>query len=80
MNKHQEALNKIIDCRQSMFQGYFNEKDTNLLQELVDKETPMKPLRYGCIQCGNCLNVILGTSKYCSNCGQAIDRSEDVGG
>ena len=73
MNKHQEALNNLNLTARKM-------EDIRVIQELVDKETPMKPLRYGCIQCGNCLNVILGTSKYCSNCGQAIDRSEDVGG
>jgi hypothetical protein len=53
------------------------EEDIKNLQELVDKATPIKPIKsdnsFGlCPVCNN----DLGTTPYCPNCGQAL-KGED---
>ena len=91
MNKYQEVLdfikNIVID---ELSNGYddpkhlidFYPNEVNVLQELVDKEKPMKPLHISLlsnpaqniIACGNCKGNNLGQSfKYCPSCGQKID-------
>lgn len=65
------------------------EKDLALLRELADKETPKKPIKfkykllYGWA-CPHCANDISNNRKrkhqdikYCPNCGQKLDWSED---
>lgn len=52
-----------------------------VLQELVDKETPKKPIKklyghYKCPVCDNCWDPRDWKSKYCELCGQRLDWSE----
>ena len=79
MNKYQEALN-FLDWHCEV--AHTEQQD--LLQELVDKETPMKLLKSqfdGYRECSNCESIVVSTNhvlpKYCSNCGQKIDWSDD---
>ena len=106
INKYQEALDKLRDKtstevrenykdNQGLYRirviGHKN-KECDTLQELVDKETPMKPIReeyvnthgykeYG-YSCGKCKRGLLC---HCSNiyrcedteCNQVIDWSEE---
>lgn len=76
MNKYQEALNDMYAVLNDSKRWH---ERKSLLQELVDKETPMKPC-YGsdypsgdCPICGN--NI--GDNPRCRDCGQKIDWSED---
>lgn len=85
-NKYQEALDNAvhdIDYKYYDFGCNVPEerfKEIDLLQELVDKETPKDiNLTYGEIQsnilyyyCPNCCSKVKDKSKYCSNCGQKI--------
>ena len=101
MNKYKKALNTITDT----FTYYVVGRDTNLLpsdneiydsmatlREIVNKETPKKPLdvctpvvKWGlCPVCKGELNKLGGkpnrvfsNQKYCPDCGQALDWSED---
>ena len=88
MNKYQEALEKLRKIEQTE-----NTWDENceVLQELVDKATPMKPDYWGdgietddgstpfdhwdCPHCHHDLNY--EEHIFCPNCGQAIDWSEE---
>ena len=96
MNKYQEALDyakKHLDSKQDL-------EKVGVLQELVDKATPLKPQKeyvqyvvdgtyYSCPCCGylidkfcimqdnNYKKIVITTSSYCSNCGQAIDWSDE---
>ena len=84
MNKYQEVLNRIAKyCRVN--NGSMLEGDLNILQELVDKATPKKPIissydEFGCVDfyehhyCPNCKNKV--DEAYCPACGQKIDWSE----
>ena len=85
MNKYHEALDYL---RWIGSDGYYKkkrEKSFDILQELIDKETPMKARAdsVGCY-CGNCAYRLgdnngwtQATVKYCRNCGQALDWSEE---
>lgn len=52
-------------------------------QELIDRETPRKPLwdNNGYIKCNTCKLSLVSTNdqliNYCSNCGQKIDWSDE---
>ena len=96
MNKYIEALDyakKHLDSKHDL-------KKVEVLQELVDKATPLKPQKeyvqyvvdgtyYSCPCCGylidkfcimqdnNYKKIVIITSSYCSNCGQAIDWSDE---
>lgn len=72
----------------ALFYERWNENQ-NLLNELVKKETPLKPYStiaeegaeryplYGLnAYCGICSRQLFETHKYCSNCGQKIDWSD----
>ncbi len=90
MNKYKKALNEIID--KGITVDYFNEQAERpqnentilMLVELVDKETPMKPLNQEVIDwglgnagdCKNCSREVNYQNKYCDNCGQQIDWSD----
>ena len=74
MNKYQEALNTIsrfieqwADCTEEI----------KVVQELVDKETPKKPLppkdTFFLHQCPNCKVDFIGSSIDRCQCGQKID-------
>lgn len=65
-----------------------DEKALSILQELVDKETPKKPLEfssnitnsedvYTFNACPNCRKYLYVSQKYCDVCGQALDWSEE---
>lgn len=93
MNKYQEALDKLCsrcyveseECTcHARYKGgkcYDNCEYKYALQELVDKETPKKIVRYSGISydyneidffaCPNCRNLYKG-QKYCDECGQAL--------
>lgn len=87
MNKYQEDLDKIKNMGEK---DLYNERQllwANTLQELVDKETPMKPykddLSYSGYKCSNCNNNIyelrshnIVNTPYCIWCGQKLDWSD----
>ena len=99
MNKYQEALDKLsfysglglIDentpQREERWKEF--EKAKNMIQELVDKEKPMKPVLYKvneyddhfhkCPKCGCEIghHILKSTLfKYCNECGQRLDWSD----
>lgn len=90
MTKYQEALTKIkesiklfhIRCNS---ESPINEKERfELLQELVNKETPKKPIKdnyEGHIgkKCSRCGKQVWNNEKYCCNCGQHLDWSIEYG-
>ena len=82
MNKYQEALNEMYAVLNDSKRFC---KHKNLLQELVDKATPIKPIEnilgtgkylvkytHECSKCGNYLEV---SNKYCSECATELDWS-----
>lgn len=80
MNQYKNA---IFDVRASSGIKKIKQTSINSLQDLVDKETPMKPnhlkgLRYSC---GNCAMAFIRakvrfvSNQYCDVCGQKIDWS-----
>lgn len=80
MNKYEEALHyfeKYIGVTDNTVTNQLVEEYTNILNELINKETPMKPIkndRY----CGNCDKIrLLPQDNYCKNCGQKIDWSKN---
>lgn len=94
MNKYQEALDRLVkhscpqrtSCNECDMKGYCNRiaKDwIDVLQELVDKATPKKPIyneeidEYRCKQCGHLVIEGWRAKNYCSNCGQALDWSDE---
>lgn len=82
MSVYQEALNiqkeNVKILRNINFVEY--QKDFNLLQELVDKETPKKLTEGFGLVCPNCkTQYVIGSPKvfkYCPECGQRW--SEDI--
>ena len=87
MNKYQIALNKIINhkCyeKESSCWDYVKtiyKEETNTLQELVDKENPIKPpLKWEYAKPQTRCKCSAGVEKYhryCWNCGQKLDWSD----
>lgn len=96
MNKYQEALLNIRyyyaqSQKYKKLQKYNAIRQLETLQELVDRDTPKKPInqstpvvRQG--YCPNCKGelrklgsrneVVLEGQLYCASCGQALDWSE----
>lgn len=81
MNKYQEALDKVTG---SYDPEYCYPDEVNLLQELVNKETPMKMTDKYMRKCPKCGKDIAGghdldveCMSYCFECGQHLDWSED---
>lgn len=78
MNKYQEALEKLREIEQTE-----NTWDVNcdVLQELVDRATPKKPIQKAAkrIVCPNCERSIARevSPRYCIVCGQRLDWSEE---
>lgn len=81
MNKYQEALDRLFMWSTN---GYcaleYGSKEYEdlkaILQELVDRATPKKPIKdsHSISACSNCGCIFLsGKPNYCSNCGQALD-------
>ena len=84
-NKYQNALNSL-NPNYIGEQEYSWRKATEILQELVDKETPTKvtEIYTDSYYCPNCGNEVLRfkyhteyTHKYCLNCGQHLDWGEE---
>ena len=96
INKYQEALDEVKNTKILLHQHddivnemkIYEDDDLNieLLQELVDKATPKKPLISHSIKgeedsyCPTCtyrfsrpVYFARATYKHCANCGQAID-------
>ena len=95
MNNYKEALSSILFTMHNRVKpkklGYCEDTNFEILQELVEKATPKKPLdvqepvlKWGL--CPNCKgeldmfhgrpNRVLLNEKYCRDCGQAIDWSD----
>ena len=77
MNKYEETLNELRQISASERQN----KLYDILQELVDKEIPMKPIveiyrGREVIGCGVCGEVAM--DEYCTGCGQRIDWREET--
>jgi len=91
MNKYQEALNKIINMGDKDLYNEHHLEWADTLQELVDKATPKKPKRdrlyYNCCDgecdktfiyyCSVCNVGSVEDMKYCPDCGQALDWSDE---
>lgn len=78
-NKYQEALN-YLDWHCNVE----HKEQQDLLQELADKEMPMKPIRFphNMVRfCSICDKALISTNNwipnYCSECGQRIDWGKD---
>lgn len=90
MNKYQEALNRIT---KTAFKNETLQSDLECfykLQELVNKETPMKPfvselndeemieVEFQCCDNGYaCEKDRMHVPNYCDKCGQKIDWSDE---
>lgn len=74
MNKYQVVLNWFVDL---LRRDVVAKQNAKILQELVDKETPMKLLKSqfdGYRECGNCYGGYLErTFNFCHQCGQKLD-------
>ena len=75
-NKYQEALDKIINSNDN--EHLLRCECCDILQELIDKENPMKPLKLSEGDfCGNCkYEIPENVEKYCPHCGQKLDWSD----
>lgn len=90
MNKYQGALeyiNKKCKLDQLKFNSMIGNEMVSRIEELVDKETPVKPIvedarkfgySYGhSYICPECNKVYVNVKhNYCPNCGQKLDWSE----
>lgn len=87
MNRYQEALDNVkadrrdvIGSAEDDYIPYTTLDEIKLLQELVDRATPIDPIykmnsyNYNQPYCGRCHSMVESNSyKYCPYCGQAID-------
>ena len=78
MNKYQEALEFLCEnSKLTQFNIGQSQWASETLQELVDKETPKKPLppkdTFFLHQCPNCKVDFIGSSIDRCQCGQKID-------
>ena len=78
MSRFQEALNFLHwHCEVT------HQEQQDILQELIDKETPMKPvIIFGtecCTKCKHCLEVNHVRFTRCNNvdCGQVVDWNDE---
>ena len=91
MNKYQEALNNVktapsfmggnVRYTTALESSIPFLEDIDVLQQLVDKETPMKPpLKWEYAKPQNRCKCSAGVEKYhryCWNCGQHLDWSDE---
>ncbi|QIK56648.1 hypothetical protein G7059_01700 [Erysipelothrix sp. HDW6A] len=86
-NKYQEALDDFESVYRNVTldDDLTNEK-RDVLQGLIDKETPMKPVKnsYGDYLCGKCNNLVWENftpdrHERCNDkeCGQVVDWSDE---
>lgn len=79
LNRYQEALNNVK--RVYVKSDHYDEEDIRLLQELVDKATPKKPIKSNnplfdyMVFCPACNKSMSFKNYYCGSCGQAVDWS-----
>ncbi len=97
MNKYQEALDYLVDNIEMLNRhsdGSFCQPNSskNILQKLINKATPKKPLlafvdgvtadgsivQRTALVCPSCKSFLVEKQKYCHSCGQAIDWSENL--
>ena len=89
MNKHQKALDTLVSFAEQNPDIVWELKmEKEVIQELVDRETPMKPeipnnssLSF-CGRCKTSITHYVGSLakenfKYCKSCGQRIDWIDD---
>lgn len=78
-NKYQEALDNVRKVY--VESNHYDKEDIRLLQELVDKETPMKVVKWKLAQpetrCAKCGAGVERKDDYCWGCGQKLDWSDD---
>ena len=86
-NKYQEALDVINQSDDEKFikdsRAYFDKYKINpvsVIQELVDKETPMKVVKWKLAQpetrCAKCGAGLERYHDYCWGCGRKVDWSD----
>ena len=83
MNKYKESLGIILNKLPSVEKVLCKEYITEL-QELVDKETPIKVKPYpelkkyfNVARCSKCKRVVEIDDIYCRECGQKLDWSDE---
>ena len=85
MSKYKEALSSIYFTMHNRVKpralGRCEDKNLELLEELVERATPKKPtseeeIFYLCPVCNELVGDEYDSDNYCHNCGQAIDWSE----
>lgn len=94
MNKYQEALNRILDDDYDFPHDFYGEdkattkeRDADIMQELVDRATPKRPVTKGgytdfkCPVCGRRVRSGKGSSSrqkdnVCQRCFQVLDWSD----
>lgn len=87
MNKYQEAYSYIkhyCELDDDCVKWPLYQRSIKSLKELVDKATPKKPVRFidkfyiSLPKCPICRTIPhTCTQKYCDECGQALDWSDD---
>jgi transcription initiation factor IIE alpha subunit len=84
MNKYQEAFDYYWKVYNEHHLGMLARHYIDILQELVDKATPKKTIRfidkfyvspYKCPVCKTIPHTVY--QKYCDECGQALDWSDE---
>lgn len=84
MNKYEEGVD--LNWAFNIAKAYIGDKapsSLKLLEELVKRATPMKPIMSGVNQgltfdvCPSCDKSLPHNSKFCSQCGQAIMRGDE---
>lgn len=96
MNKYQEALNRILDDDYDFPHDFYGEdkattkeRDADIMQELVDRATPKRPVTKGgytdfkCPVCGRRVRSGKGSSSrqkdnVCQRCFQVLDWSDVI--
>ncbi len=97
MSKYQEALNRILDDDYDFPHDFYGEdktttkeRDADIMQELVNRATPKRPVTKGgytdfkCPVCGRRVRSGKGSSSrqkdnVCQRCFQVLDWSEENG-
>ena len=81
MNGYQKDFKKIVGLIISEYPPSFYENPDIFknIKELVDKQTPMKPLEeHGYTKCPICFRIVSEQyNTYCGDCNQAIDWEEE---
>jgi hypothetical protein len=90
IEEYQDSLNEIrFYAIDTMVNAEFEQRelysDSDLLQELIDNQTPKKPTKimrddfdgyaFGNCECGTYVNAF--NHDYCNRCGKKLDWSED---